>query len=153
MNRGVCLQRPEPHEADLQSTGVAIVRASPNALSSHASSSVGFGGAGGGGGDGDGSSDGGGGLVSVGSDDLPPAPPTLTRSASLPLSQLYDLLGPLAAAFHMVYSQQRELGGSGRDFVGMRDYYSMVRSHATPQYPLSSPLPPLSSSSSSSMFP
>lgn len=123
MNRAVCLQRPEPLEADLHATGEAIVRAavpSPHVVNDaahHAASNE------------------------KGVDAHKPAPvgpPTpknhtkiqpsaesLTAS-SRDESSLSAVLRPLAMAYHAVYTQQRELSG-GRDFVGMRDYYSLLK--------------------------
>jgi hypothetical protein len=181
MNRAICLQRPEPREADLQSTGLAIVHASPTAASSTPEPArksppiatpaapitsslqemVGGKGKGGKGGKGKGK----GGAVNGGSsmpaavvsspesDSLPPPPPPssttttpLVRSTSIPSEDLGAVLGPLAAAYHAVYSTQQSLrkleqetggggddddggggGGGGRDFIGMRDYYAMLK--------------------------
>ncbi len=111
MNRAVCLHRPEPREADLQATGLAIVRTEPSALSAPSAAAVGpSGGAAG--------TPGGGNKGDL--DDLgaPPPPPVLRRASSLPLAHLAALLAPLAAAYHSVYCQQRDIGG-GRDFIGV----------------------------------
>lgn len=118
MNRAVCLQRPEPREADLQATGEAIVHAAPADAGPAASR--------------DGSRAAALGAPERAADDherlllLPPLPPALVRSTSLPSAALSAVLGPLAAAYHAVYTQQRALSG-GRDFVGMRDYYSLLK--------------------------
>ena len=76
MNRAICLQRPDPTEADMAATGGTIV----------ATGATSAGGAGAG-------------------------------ARSLP-----SLLAPLAQAFGEVYTQQ-----GGRDFVGMRDFYSLLK--------------------------
>ena len=56
--------------------------------------------------------------------------PTLTRQSSRShLSKLQPFLVCLARAFHHIYSnQQVYFGGSNRrDFIGMRDYYSLLK--------------------------
>ena len=123
MNRAVCLQRPEPREADLQATGEAIVHAAtadaaPAAYrEGHVAADVG--------------------ATQRTADEeelvLPP-PPVLLRPTSLPSEALSAVLGPLAAAYHAVYTRQRELSG-GRDFVGMRDYYSLLKVETTHAHP------------------
>ncbi len=50
-----------------------------------------------------------------------------SASLSLLMGDLSTTLHPLAAAYHTVYTQQQQLSG-GRDFIGMRDYYSMLKS-------------------------
>ena len=134
MNRAVCLQRPEPLEADLHATGDAIVRAAvpPPYLEDEEGDAQ---------------------RVTSNEKDtfahepsldsplqpLPPThkPPSLNRTKAQPIaksspssssddSSLSAVLGPLAMAYHAVYTQQRDLSG-GRDFVGMRDYYSLLK--------------------------
>jgi hypothetical protein len=106
MNRAICLMRPEPKEADLQSTGESIVYAAPPepAPTPPTTSSEG----------------------AAAEDDEPPPPPSLARSTSIPTADLSSVLGPLASAYHSVYSRQQKIAG-GRDFIGMRDYYSMLK--------------------------
>jgi len=115
MNRAICLMRPEPKEADLQSTGEAIVHASPQEMATVVVQppSVTSGSASGDGGD----------------DDMPPPPPPKLikqSSTSIPSANLSAVLGPLASSYHSVYSRQQKIAG-GRDFVGMRDYYAMLK--------------------------
>jgi len=75
MNRAVCLQRPDPTEADMAATGGTIVQTSDGAGGNR-------------------------------------------RGAA----QLNTLLSPMASAFHEVYTAQ-----GGRDFIGMRDYYQLLK--------------------------
>ena len=112
MNRAICLQRPEPREADLQLTGSSIIQladleAAGGMLSPEAGEGAG------------------GGVRAPG--DLPPpgwsAAPALVRSQSAMERHLQNVLGPLAAAYHAVYTNQP----GGRDFIGMRDYYCTLK--------------------------
>ena len=146
MNRAVCLQRPEPLEADLHATGEAIVRAAvptPHAenedeeeeAAHHASSNEK------------------GTVAYTPTSVCPPPLPTPTNrtkvqpsaktltSSSRGESSLSAVLGPLAMAYHAVYTQQRELSG-GRDFVGMRDYYSLLKVKYIFSFEFSSSLTP-----------
>ena len=101
MNRAVCLQRVEPTAIDMELTAQSILRGQGLQAWApiHETSDVGSG-------------DG----ASCSDDRVPPIPqrqPSFGRSWLQPVSQ----------AFHSLYSKQH-----GRDFIGMRDYYALVKS-------------------------
>jgi hypothetical protein len=102
MNRAVCLQRPEPSEIDIMVTGRSIVAtddAAKAVINAYSSSATAT-------------------MLS--------APGTLRRQTSYS-SSAKPWLGPLAKAFHEIYTQQKILLGLGRDFIGMRDYYGLLK--------------------------
>ena len=71
-------------------------------------------------------------VASADSLDLPPQP-VLTREKS-GTTRLQPWLMNLAHAFHRLYSNQKEFfGANSRDFVGMRDYYSLLK-HLRQEY-------------------
>ena len=53
-------------------------------------------------------------------------PPRLVRQLSRS-SSAHTWLGPLAKAYVHIYSHQKEILNSSRDFYGMRDYYSLLK--------------------------
>ena len=98
MNRAVCLQRPEPSEADIALTGQRIIGATFDAPETTIKNAEG-GAEGGAEGSGDGP--------------MPPlAPPLLRRQSSI-ARRLGASLAPLAKAYHSVYAKQE-----GRDYIG-----------------------------------
>ena len=106
MNRAICLQRPEPSESDIMLTGENIVSASNDAM-----------------------------LLSVAEAErqvavaaAPPARGGKRKNApavSLNIPKK-NWLGSLAKAYHYIYSNQRTVLNSTRDFIGMRDYYGLL---------------------------
>lgn len=116
MNRAICLQRPELSEADIIRTGHSIIsNLSTDAKDKTAESKI--------------------------AETQPfPAAKRASRgrkaatvqapavvAAPPPALQSRSWLEPLGKAFLRVYNHQKELLGSSRDFVGMRDYYSMLK--------------------------
>lgn len=94
MNRAVCLQRPEPSEADIALTGQRIIGATFDAPETTIKNDEGAT---------EGSGDG----------SMPPlAPPLLRRQSSI-ARRLGASLAPLAKAYHSVYAKQE-----GRDYIG-----------------------------------
>ena len=57
------------------------------------------------------------------------APPqiTLSRHVSGNAAQLVQWLEPLASAYHETYTNQHKYDSSGREFIGLRDYYSLLK--------------------------
>ena len=110
MNRAICLQRPEPSESDIMLTGENIVSASNDAM-----------------------------LLSVAEAERQVAA-TATAAAAPPARggkrknapavsiniPKKNWLGSLAKAYHYIYSNQRTVLNSTRDFIGMRDYYGLL---------------------------
>jgi hypothetical protein len=97
MNRAICLQRPEPSESDIMLTGRNIVAAPEQ-------------------------------IIREGSyDPATPTPPTPLRRQLSRSASTKAWLGPLAKAYLHIYTHQRDLLGTSRDFIGMRDYYSMLK--------------------------
>ena len=98
MNRAVCLQRPDPSKEDIILTGKSIVGTDTAKDLSSSDTNV----------------------------------PALIRHSSRStaiLSNLEPFLECLARAFHILYSNQpKYFGGiNRRDFIGMRDYYSLLK--------------------------
>ncbi|CAM9234897.1 unnamed protein product, partial [Ectocarpus fasciculatus] len=97
MNRAICLQRPEPSVDDMMLTGQNIVCALDGAG------------------------------VPLGEDDPPPVP-TLARQNSKPgTRRMSPWLINLSRAFHKIYRAQSEHSNGRREFIGMRDYYCLLK--------------------------
>ena len=105
MNRAICLQRPEPSESDIMLTGENIVSASNDAM-----------------------------LLSVAEAEMQVAAAAPTARggkrknapAAVSVPTKKNWLGSLAKAYHYIYSNQRTVLNSTRDFIGMRDYYGLL---------------------------
>ena len=106
------LSLTEPKEADLQLTGSSIIQLSDLETAGGMLAP-----------DADADTDAN--ANNANADELPPPPvaPTLARSKSSMERHLGTVLGPLAAAYHWVYTNQP----GGRDFIGMRDYYCTLK--------------------------
>jgi hypothetical protein len=100
MNRAICLQRPEPSELDIMATGRSIVATDDSAKTADTSNS---------------------------SSALSPSAAGVFRRQTSYSSSTKPWLGPLAKAFHEIYTQQKALLGLSRDFIGMRDYYGLLK--------------------------
>jgi hypothetical protein len=123
MNRAICLQRPEPSENDIMLTGRSIVASGdgldPGAAVTTSEPVAAQDVAAVGGKKGRGKK--------AASSSAAPAPPAPLRRQTSRSSSQKPWLGPLARVFHEIYTGQRALFGSTRDFIGMRDYYGLLK--------------------------
>jgi hypothetical protein len=120
MNRAICLQRPEPSETDIMLTGRSIVASGDAGIGLTDDSGAAVEPA-------TANAKKGKGKKAAASTMLSVAETTpLRRQTSRSASQK-PWLGPLAKIFHDIYTQQRDLFESTRDFIGMRDYYGLLK--------------------------